>query len=193
MHGMDVFNDPQKSNCAACHVSQVSPDGLPPLFTDTQDEALGVPRNPHLSANADARHFDPGLCGPERKDLAQQRQYCGMFLTPSLRNVDRRSVFFYNAAYTTLKKVLDFYNLRSVQPEKIYPRDASGKLALYNDIPEAYQANVDTKDAPFNLKVGDPPPMTKLDIEDIIAFIHTLNDRYTQTPRPANDKAPDVK
>lgn len=186
--GMTAFNDPKKGNCAACHLSQPTLDRLPPLFTDSQYEALAVPRNPHLTANADARHFDLGLCGPVRKDLIKQAQYCGMFLTPSLRNVDRRSVFFHNGAYTTLKQVMDFYNLRSVQPEKIYPGDADGKLALYNDIPKAFQANVDTRDAPFDRKPGDAPPMTDRDIEDIIAFMHTLDDGYTPAPGPDDDK-----
>ena len=176
--GLQLFNDPKKGNCAACHVSQPSRDGLPPLFTDTQYEALGVPRNSQLTANRDPHFHDLGLCGPVRKDLAQQTQYCGMFLTPTLRNVDRRAVFFHNGVYHTLQQVLDFYNLRGVQPEKIYPRDADGKLALYNDIPKTLQGNVDVKDAPFDLKPGDRPALTDLDIQDIIAFIQTLDDGY---------------
>jgi len=189
MRGLKAFNDPQKGNCAACHLSQVTADGLPPLFTDTQYEALGVPRNPHLPANKNAEHFDLGLCGPIRNDLASQKQYCGMFLTPTLRNVDRRAVFFHNGVYTTLKQVMDFYNLRSVQPDKIYPRDPTGKLALYNDIPEALHGNVDTKDAPFDRKLGDKPAMSNLDIQDIIAFVHTLDDGYTPMPTPSKGDA----
>ena len=46
LRGYLLFNDPQKANCAGCHLDQPSPDGLPPLFTDHQFEALGVPRNP---------------------------------------------------------------------------------------------------------------------------------------------------
>ena len=183
LRGMNLFNDPKKGNCAACHLSQPTRDGLPPLFTDTQYEALGVPRNPQLPANADPRFYDLGLCGPIRTDLAKQTQYCGMFLTPTLRNVDRRSVFFHNGVYHSLEQVIDFYNLRSEQPEKIYPRDASGRLALYNDLPKAYQGNVDVKDAPFDLAVGDKPPLSKLDIQDIIAFIHTLDDGYSPMPK----------
>ncbi len=183
--GLALFNDPKKGNCAACHPSQVGRDGLPPLFTDTQYEALGVPRNPRLPLNRDPHFFDLGLCGPFRKDLAQQTQYCGMFLTPTLRNVDRRSVFFHNGVYHTLQQVLDFYNLRSVAPGKIYPRGTDGKPALYDDLPRAYQANVDTTDAPFNRHLGDPPPLSESDIQDIIAFLHTLDDGYTATPPPS--------
>lgn len=178
VRGLTLFNDPKKGNCAACHISQPSRDGLPPLFTDTQYEALGVPRNPDLALNKDPHFFDLGLCGPFRKDLASQAQYCGMFLTPTLRNVDRRAVFFHNGVYHTLAQVLDFYNLRSVAPEKIYPRDSSGKPALYNDIPAAYQKNVDITDAPFDRHAGDAPALTPQDIQDIIAFLHTLDDGY---------------
>ena len=179
MRGLALFNDPNKGNCAACHLSQPTRDGLPPLFTDTQYEALGVPRNPELAANNNPEFFDLGVCGPLRKDLASQTQYCGMFLTPTLRNVDRRAVLFHNGVYRNLTQVLDFYNLRSVAPEKIYPRDAHGKPALYDDIPVAYQKNVDTTDAPFDRHLGDAPALTSQDIQDIIAFLHALDDGYT--------------
>jgi cytochrome c peroxidase len=180
--GLALFNNPQKGNCAACHLSQPSRDGLPPLFTDTQYEALGVPRNRTIPANRDPRFFDMGLCGPFRKDLATQTQYCGMFLTPTLRNVDRRQVFFHNGAYHTLRQVLDFYNLRAVAPQKIYPRGADGAPAIYNDLPTAYHANIDTADAPFDRHVGDAPPLSDRDIDDIIAFLHTLDDGYAVQP-----------
>lgn len=179
--GLDVFNDPQKGNCAACHPSTATSDRLPPLFTDTQYEALGVPRNPALPMNRDPHFHDLGLCGPFRTDLARQTQYCGMFITPTLRNVDRRRVFFHNGVYHTLKQVLDFYNLRAVAPEKVYPRNADGTLALYDDLPAAYRANLDATDAPFDRHVGDTPALTDQDIRDIIIFLHTLDDGYAAT------------
>lgn len=183
MRGLRLFNDPARGNCAACHTSRVGRDGLPPLFTDAQYEALGVPRNPHLALNRNPRFHDLGLCGPFRTDLAGQTQYCGMFLTPTLRNVDRRSVFFHNGVYRTLHQVLEFYNLRSVAPQRIYPRGADGRLALDDDLPTAYRGNVDTTDAPFNRHVGDPPPLTERDIRDILAFLHTLDDGYVPAAR----------
>ncbi len=178
LRGLHLFNDSQKANCAGCHLSQPTPDGLPPLFTDTQYEALGVPRNPRLEANRDPKFFDLGLCGPIRQDLSKQTQYCGMFLTPTLRNSAIRHVYFHNGVYHDLKQVMDFYNLRNTDPGKIYPRDASGKVQVYNDIPKAWQANVDYADAPFDRKPTDQPAMSEQDIQDIIAFIGTLNDGY---------------
>ncbi|MBD8897516.1 cytochrome c peroxidase [Rhodanobacter sp. DHG33] len=178
MRGLRLFDDPAKGNCAACHLSQPTRDGLPPLFTDTQYEALGVPRNTALAVNRDPRFHDLGICGPFRKDLAAQTQYCGMFLTPTLRNVDRRAVFFHNGVYHSLTQVLDFYNLRSVAPERIYPHDTHGQPQVYDDLPAAYRANVDTADAPFDRHAGDPAPLSAQDICDVIAFLHTLDDGY---------------
>ncbi|WP_460910285.1 cytochrome-c peroxidase [Paraburkholderia jirisanensis] len=178
LHGMHLFNDPDKANCAGCHLSQPSRDGLPPLFTDTQYEALGVPRNMAIAQNKDPKFYDLGICGPFRHDLEKQTQYCGMFLTPTLRNVATRHVFFHNGVYHDLKQVMDFYNLRNTNPGQIYPRDASGKVAQFNDIPPQYRNNVDFQDAPFDRKPTDQPAMTAQDVQDIIAFMQTLNDGY---------------
>ena len=178
LRGLRLFNDPQKANCAGCHTAEPGPDRRPPLFTDTQYEALGAPRNRELAQNKDPKFYDMGICGPFRTDMAKETQYCGMFLTPTLRNSATRSVFFHNGVYRTLKQVMDFYNLRNTSPEKIYPRDASGKVMAYDDLPAQYHANIDVADAPFDRKFGDKPAMTDQDINDIIAFVKTLNDGY---------------
>ncbi len=47
--GYALFRDPNGANCAACHLDRPDANGLPPLFTDHQFEALGVPRNPTLA------------------------------------------------------------------------------------------------------------------------------------------------
>ncbi|WP_240648326.1 cytochrome-c peroxidase [Pararobbsia silviterrae] len=178
LHGLRLFNDPDKANCAGCHLSKPSPDGLPPLFTDTQYEALGVPRNPHLAVNKDPKFYDMGVCGPFRTDMTEQTQYCGMFLTPTLRNTATRHAFFHNGVYHDLQQVMDFYNFRNTNPDKIYPKDASGKVMKYDDLPAKYHANVDVADAPFDRKAGDAPAMTDDEVKDIIAFVQTLNDGY---------------
>ncbi|WP_221311972.1 cytochrome-c peroxidase [Paraburkholderia sp. MM5384-R2] len=178
LRGLRLFNDKDKANCAGCHLSQPTSDGLPPLFTDTQYEALGVPRNRELAPNRNPKFYDMGICGPFRTDMARQTQYCGMFLTPTLRNAAERKTFFHNGVYHDLKQVLDFYNLRNTSPDRIYPRDASGKVQKYDDLPPQYHANVDVADAPFDRKFGDQPAMTDQDIQDIIAFMKTLSDGY---------------
>jgi cytochrome c peroxidase len=126
-----------------------------------------------LPANRDASYFDLGICGPYRADMRKQTQFCGMFITPTLRNVATRHVFFHNGVFTTLQQVMDFYAFRDVQPRKVYPNGAK-----YDDIPPQYRANVDVVDPPFDRNPGDPPAMTEQDESDIIAFLKTLTDGY---------------
>jgi cytochrome c peroxidase len=183
LRGYELFNDPAKGNCAACHLDQPTSDGLPPLFTDFQYEALGAPRNPAIPANRDPRYYDLGLCGPYRSDLSGQTQYCGMFLTPSLRNVATRRVFFHNGVFHSLERVLDFYVNRDLHPERFYPRDPAGRVIRYDDLPARYRGNIDTVDAPFNRRPGDRPALTREQIRDVIAFLDTLTDGYPGASR----------
>lgn len=178
MNGYRLFNDPEKGNCAACHLDQPTRDHRPPLFTDHQFEALGLPRNPAIKANRDPSYVDLGLCGPFRQDLKNQTRYCGMFLTPTLRNVATRQAFFHNGIYHTLKDVLNFYDFRDTEPAKLYPRDAQGKIEKFNDLPAADRLNVDTVDPPFNRHLGEKPVLTTEDKTDLIAFLKTLTDGY---------------
>jgi cytochrome c peroxidase len=178
MRGLRLFNDPEKANCAGCHTSEPSKDGYPPAFTDRQYEALAAPRNLALTDTSDPTYFDLGVCGPIRKNIADQTQFCGMFKTPTLRNTAVRHAFFHNGAFQTLQQVMDFYNFRDTNPEKVYPLDADGKAQKYNDIPVQYHANVDVSDPPFNRHSGETPVMTAQDETDLIAFLKTLNDGY---------------
>jgi cytochrome c peroxidase len=183
LRGYRLFNDKTKANCGGCHLSQPTADGLPPLFTDTQYEALGLPRNPEIAANKDPKFFDMGLCGPVRTDLVKQTQYCGMFLTPTLRNTATRTVFFHNGVYHSLSQVLAFYNQRDTSPGRTYPRNSLGGIVRYNDLPVKYQSNIDTTDAPFDRRPGGPPAMGDRDMADIIAFLKTLDDQPQRQPK----------
>lgn len=178
LRGLKLFDDKDKANCAGCHLDKPGKDGQPPLFTDFQYEALGAPRNHELKVNRDRKHYDLGLCGPLRQDIATQTQYCGMFRTPSLRNTATRKVFFHNGVYHTLEDVLAFYDFRDMQPEKIYPKGPDGKPLKFDDVPKAYLANMDVVDPPFDRKPGQAPAMTDQDMRDIIAFLATLTDGY---------------
>jgi cytochrome c peroxidase len=178
LRGYRLFNNPDKANCGGCHLDQPRPDGLPPLFTDGQYEALGAPRNPALAANRDPKYFDLGICGPHRTDMRTETQFCGMFLTPTLRNVALRKVFFHNGVFRSLQEVQDFYNFRDTEPGRVYPRAADGTVARFNDIPERYLDNVDVVDPPFDRHLGDASAMTPEEEKDIITFLQTLTDGY---------------
>ena len=182
MRGYRLFNDPKKANCGGCHLDTPTTDGLPPLFTDHEYEALGAPRNRALAANSDPTHYDLGICGPTRTDIASETQYCGMFLTPTLRNIATRHAFFHNGVFGTLQQVLDFYNFRDTDPQKVYPRGDDDSVAKYDDIPKRYWSNVDVADPPFDRHRGETPAMTTQDEADIIAFLKTLTDGYRPVP-----------
>ncbi|GBQ93989.1 cytochrome-c peroxidase [Asaia krungthepensis] len=169
--GMALFNNPSKGNCAACHLSGVDGEGRPPLFTDHQYEALAAPRQ-KLSLPGSP---DLGLCAAGRADIGHDAAYCGFFRTPSLRNAATRHVFFHNGVFTSLRQVMDFYVLRDIEPERFYPRRADGTLALYDDLPPRYWANIDKTDAPFGPRHS--PALTPDEREKIIAFLGTLTDR----------------
>jgi cytochrome c peroxidase len=175
--GLALFNDPEKGNCAHCHLSARSNDGAPPQFTDYGLAALGVPRNPAIPANADPSFYDLGLCGPLRRDLADRGEYCGMFKSPSLRNVALRRAFFHNGVFRTLRQVMEFYVERDTRPEKWYPRKADGAVRKFDDLPPQYHANVNIE-PPFDRHVGDQPRLSGDEIDDIIAFLQTLTDGY---------------
>lgn len=168
--GLRLFNDPAKGNCAACHLSAVTKDHLPPLFTDHQYEALAAPRQPL----AEPGIIDLGLCEAGRPDIGRNGAYCGFFRTPSLRNTATRRHFFHNGVFTTLRQVMDFYALRDLSPGRFYPRDENGRVRLYDDLPPQYRANVDTLDAPFGKRHA--PALTEAEREKIIAFLGTLTD-----------------
>ena len=178
MRGWALFNDAHKGNCAVCHPSAVK-GGAFPAFSDFGYIAVGVPRNSKISANADPAYYDLGLCGPQRTDLKDHKAYCGLFRTPSLRNVTTRKVFFHNGSFRSLEQVLRFYAERDTQPQKWYPRDAQGHVLKFNDLPAEYRANVNME-APFGGKVGDKPSLSEAEIRDIIVFLGTLTDGYRQ-------------
>ena len=177
--GRGIFENANRGNCASCHPSRPTPEGQPPAFSDYEYEALGVPRNAELAANRDAAHYDLGLC--DRPDLHEQKAYCGMFRTPSLRNVATRHAFFHNGVYHSLRQVVEFYALRDSDPERIYPTDANGVVRKFDDLPGQFHSNVDTVDAPFNRQRGHAPALTPQEIDDVIAFLRTLTDGYPGT------------
>jgi cytochrome c peroxidase len=179
--GLAAFDDPAKGNCARCHPSGVR-NGAFPQFTDFGYAAIGAPRNRAIPANANRRYYDLGLCGPLRTDLADRKEYCGLFRTPSLRNVATRRVFFHNGVVHSLQDAVRFYAERDTRPQEWYRDTAGGDTVKFDDLPPQYRGNIDIQ-PPFDRHVGDAPALSDTDIKDIVAFLETLTDGYV--PRPA--------
>jgi cytochrome c peroxidase len=195
MRGVKVFVDPKTGNCSSCHYPGAGIHGSSGLFTDFSYEAIGVPRNPAIPANADPLHFDLGICGPLRIDHAAPggapSKYCGMFKTPTLRNVATRSVFFHNGVIHSLEDAVRFYNTRDTAPQRWYPT-ARGAVHKFDDIPKAYRSNLDPQMPLDGRAPGSKPPMTEQNIADLLCFLKILNDGYTPPASPPPSGAPCV-
>jgi cytochrome c peroxidase len=177
--GLAVFVDPARGNCARCHPSGIRA-GAFPQFTDFGYAAVGVPRNAAIPANANSKYFDLGLCGPLRADLSARKEYCGLFRTPSLRNVATRQVFFHNGVIHDLQDAVRFYAERDTAPQKWYSRTADGGVLKFDDLPAEYHGNLD-RAVPFDRHAGERPTLSEADVQAIVAFLRTLTDGYTGT------------
>jgi len=187
LHGRALFEDPAKGNCSSCHLSEPANDGEPPQFSDFGFLGLAVPRNMAIPANSDPDYHDLGLCGPQRTDFKDRPDYCGLFRTPTLRNVALKKSFFHNGYFHSLRDVVSFYATRDSDPGRWYPKNADGTIRKYDDIPQVYWDNLN-QDPPFGRKPGDPPALTESEIDDVVAFLGTLTDA-DQLPGPEQQAA----
>ena len=138
--GLELFEG--KGKCALCHISEVGPDGEPPLFTDFTFDNLGTPKNlenPFYSMDQvflddgspinplGAAWIDPGLGGflashPNPTWQAMWEENMGKHKVPTLRNVATGpgkgfpKAYMHNGVFKSLEEVVHFYNTRDVEP-----------------------------------------------------------------------------
>lgn len=184
--GFVVYSDPEKGNCFACHYNGAGLNGSVRMFTDYTYSAVGVPRNKDIPANKDGKYYDLGICSRPDHPLPENKRYCGMFKTPTLRNVATRKVFFHNGALKSLNEVIRFYNTRDTNPELWYPV-VDGVAQKFDDLPPEYRANVDAQKPLDGRPRGSQPAMSEQDIKDLEAFLNTLTDDY-RLPRQAMNR-----
>jgi cytochrome c peroxidase len=179
MRGLAAFKSPEKGACSGCHqVYESSKRGDRSLFTDFGYDAVAVPRNRAIPANADPARNDLGLCERTQTIVASSApQWCASFRTPSLRNVAVRERFMHNGAFTKLRDVVVFYATRATTPSRWYPAGAK-----FDDVPAKYKANVNVTSLPYNRGEGAKPPLDDADIDAIVAFLETLTDAQFREP-----------
>jgi cytochrome c peroxidase len=171
--GLAAFKSSKKGACAACHrFAEMSKRTSRSMFTNYGYDAVAVPRNRDVPANADPRRYDLGLCERKQTDKPSSApQWCAQFRTPSLRNVAVRERFMHNGAFSKLRDVVAFYNTRGTTPSRWYTRGDK-----FDDVPAKYQDNVNVMSLPYNQAKGEKPPMDDEDIDAIVAFLETLTD-----------------
>lgn len=208
--GFKVFNDTEVGNCASCHFPNPGVSGSRTLFTDFSFEAIGVPRNPEIPANRERGYMDMGICGPARKDHAyvpgKPNSFCGMFKTPTLRNVATRRAFFHNGVIHSLEQAVRFYNTRDTRPELWYPTSGAaakakpdgdfpryglitaqyvgGTVQKFDDLPPPLRGNMDSQKPLDGRAVGSADPMTEQQVADLLCFLDTLTDGYEPGKTP---------
>jgi cytochrome c peroxidase len=209
LRGLAIFADPKRGNCASCHYHGAGLNGSSGIFTDYSFEAIGVPRNRALPANADPRYFDLGLCGPMRSDHAQagvRNGSCGLFKTPTLRNVATRRAFFHNGVIHSLEQAVRFYATRDTRPELWYPTVGSrakarpersfptyglikaqyvgGTVQKFDDLPPLHRRNIDGQLPLDGRARGAKAPLDERDVQDLVCFLETLTDDYHPPATP---------
>ena len=90
-----------KAKCGICHFMPLFNGTVPPGFTFTESEVIGVPKDVEGSG-IDA---DPGRYG-----IHKIENFKHAFKTPSVRNTELTAPYMHNGVYRTLKEVVEFYN-----------------------------------------------------------------------------------
>ena len=91
-----------KALCATCHFIPLTNGTVPPFFSETEKEVIGVPEN----ADNKKLDDDTGFYWVFNEDLHK-----GMFKTPTVRNTALTAPYMHNGVYNTLEEVMEFYNL----------------------------------------------------------------------------------
>lgn len=168
--GFELFNNPDKGNCAACHVSVATfaEDSSiePPLFTDFSYDNIGLPRNINIPGNPEP---NPGLGG--RTDLiTAAADELGKHKVMSLRNIALTAPYGHNGSMATLEQIVHFYNTRDTLG---YVEDINhpgfGKTGW--PTPELISDTLN-QDELGNLGLSDEEEKA------IVAFLNTLTDDY---------------
>jgi len=91
-----------KARCGTCHFAPLFSGVMPPEFTSSEPEIIGVATRATLSH----AHLDPDS-GRAGVDHIPEHRFA--FKVPTLRNIARTAPYMHNGAYATLDDVMDFY------------------------------------------------------------------------------------
>jgi cytochrome c peroxidase len=92
-----------KAKCATCHFIPLFNGLVPPEFTETESEVLGIP--------ASKEKANPVLDSDLGKYVISKSViHRFAFKTPTLRNIELTSPYMHNGVFNTLEEVMDFYN-----------------------------------------------------------------------------------
>jgi cytochrome c peroxidase len=138
-----------KAQCGTCHFAPLFNGLLPPHYQISEVEVLGTTSTDDFDKpEADK---DTGRFG-----LFPIENYNGAFKTPTLRNVAPTGPYMHHGAFSSLEKVMDFYN-------------RGGGLGLGLKIEN-------------QTLTGNPLNLTEDEIKHIIGFLNALTDGPAEAP-----------
>lgn len=97
--GFNIFMG--KGACATCHFPPLFNGTVPPHFSESELEIIGVPDT------KENKTLDNDL---GRYYLFNVEERKGSFKTPTIRNIELTAPYMHNGVYETLEDVIDFYN-----------------------------------------------------------------------------------
>lgn len=141
INGFNLFHG--KAKCATCHFAPLYNGTVPPDYTESEMELIGVPQK-NDTINAIVSN-DLG-----RYNVFKTEERKHFFKTSTVRNISKTAPYMHNGVYTTLEEVMDFYN-----------RGGGAGIGI----------DLDLQTLP-----PDALNLTNQEIQDIIAFMNTLED-----------------
>jgi cytochrome c peroxidase len=101
IEGFNIFMG--KGKCATCHFMPLFNGTVPPMFSETESEVIGIPAK---VAQSDAQPDDDY----GKREVVTHALFDRMFKTPTLRNAALTAPYMHNGKYPTLEDVIDFYD-----------------------------------------------------------------------------------
>jgi cytochrome c peroxidase len=116
INGFNLFMG--KAACATCHFPPTFSGLLPPEYSESESEVLGVPSTPQAPFEIDP---DPGRY---MNHLLKEQAtfYKHAFKTPTARNIIRTAPYMHNGVYNSIEELIEFY-------------DAGGGIGLGINVP----------------------------------------------------------
>jgi cytochrome c peroxidase len=194
--GFALFSNPNKGNCAACHVADAATDEtgnlVPPMFTDFTYDNIGLPRNVKIPKNPEPNTGLGGRADIEALDPIGNE--IGKHKVMSLRNIAITPPYGHNGVFANLEQIVHFYNTRDTLGWVSDNQDHGFAVSGWPD-PEIPQ-NVN-HDELGNLG------LTADEEKAIVAFMKALTDDYPKwgkdkhvppgTPAPFPENKPAVQ
>jgi cytochrome c peroxidase len=101
VHGFNLFMG--KGKCGSCHFIPLFNGNIPPWFTKSESEIIGVPKTAQwTNATIDA---DEG-----RYNINKMEELKYAFKTPTIRNIEKTAPYMHNGVYKNVEDIVTFYN-----------------------------------------------------------------------------------